>query len=88
MLDAQHIGLIAQYALGLGFPTWAIVVLYASQKVTGMIQSLSERLQQTHADMERRMSLIEDAVHRLERMAEIHEERIREIEVGRGRRST
>lgn len=76
MLDAT----LLELALSLGFPAWAGVVWMSAVKVTGLIRDLAEKLQQQHIDAEKRLVLLEDAVRRLDKIAELQDARLRDVE--------
>lgn len=71
---------LLKVALSLGFPAWALVVWFSAIKITGMIRTVAEQLQQTHLDTEKRLVLLEDTARRLERLAETQDSRLRELE--------
>lgn len=76
MLDAT----LLEFALSLGFPAWAGVVWFSAVKVTGLIRDLAEKLQQHHIDAEKRLALLEEAVRRLDKLAEHQDARLRDVE--------
>jgi len=76
MLDSTML----EFALSLGFPAWAGVVWMSAVKVTGLIRTLADQLQQHHVDAEKRLVLLEDAVRRLDAIAEKQDTRIRDLE--------
>jgi len=79
MIDSQ----ILQFALSLGFPAWAAVVWASAVKVTGLIRELADQLQRHHSDNEKRLSLLEDTVRRLDLLVEKTDNRLRELERNR-----
>lgn len=76
MIDGQ----LLQFALSLGFPAWAAVVWFSAVKVTSLIRELADQLQRHHSDNEKRLSLLEDTVRRLDALSEKMDDRMREIE--------
>jgi hypothetical protein len=79
MIDSQ----ILQVALSFGFPAWAVVVWAAAVKVTSLIRELADQLQRHHSDNEKRLSLLEDTVRRLDLLVEKTDNRLRELERNR-----
>ena len=69
-----------QVALSLGFPAWAAVVWVSAVKITSLIRELADQLQRHHSDAEKRLALLEDAVHRLDTLVEKTDNRMRELE--------